>query len=100
MLYTTYKKGIETFKERHPSVFWKDAIHCSCFGEDKENNIPELPDDIKQFLKSLAIKSNEEMITWIENINDSGGGNGKRLKLQIISHLETQNKLIEEDKNI
>ena len=50
------EKIVGGFKQRHPSVFWDDAIHCNCFGEDKEEGIPSLPDDIIATLHTSALK--------------------------------------------
>ena len=56
MLQEQLKKIEKEFIKRHPSVFWKDAVHCTCFGEDKENGIPSLPDDILIFLRTSALE--------------------------------------------
>ena len=107
MLYTTYKKGIEEFDRKFKNVDFVE-FDKSPWSRDIEKFYDKKV--FKSFLKSLAIKSNEEEIEilktkimydpWAYGYNmDMTNGNNNCIERQI-SHLETQNKLIEEDKNI
>lgn len=101
MLYTTYKKGIELLDERFKNL-----------NDSTEEGGYDAKPYIKDLLKFQAIKSNEEEIEYhkeeIEHIQKHSKGNYAdgmvESHLDSISHLQTQNKLIEdlieEDKNI
>lgn len=115
MLYTTLKKGIE---EKFDNEKFKTILSGYAWSQDGGNGGYEYEDItsfIQSFLKSQAIKSNEEEIEYLNDklkkcnmlIKSEFSGESSeyyRGKIAIIqdqiSHLETQNKLIEEDKNI
>ncbi len=118
MLYTTYKKGIEEFDKTDE---FKDICKKLALREETVSGIDEiclLKNFINILLKFQAIKSNEEEIELLKSkfkdnsdetrnrIEKDGFGYlverlvGYNIAIQDqISHLQTQNKLIEEDKN-
>lgn len=43
----------EQLKQQEPSLFWKDAYHCTCYPPNPEQNQTEvLPDRIMSFMES------------------------------------------------
>jgi len=99
MHHTNYKQMIESIaNETHNK--WLSKAKTARINGVELTVLPYgfLSQAVIEVLKSQAIKSITSQIKYIESIDVSGGGSGRRFKEQILSHLLEEKKKIEDEK--